>query len=217
MVDTAIDQKENSSDSVRYAVEQALEQTEPKPEAHELIARAIKSLTHAMLGIVDDLPKIKGIRSAEGSEVIALIAQEALKNDPLVSKRAMLKIQGQISFRQQIIDAGGAYTTKEVANLLGISASAVRKRLERGRLLAVPLGKSSSYPVWQFDENGVVGHFADVMAMVNTTSPVGMVQFFLTYDEDLGKTPIDVLKGGNLNDVKMVEVLAQQFNQQIAR
>ena len=217
MPSPAIDLEANGLKSTQYAVEQALKQAALKPEARDLIERAFKNLSYSLLGILDDLPKIKGIRSAEGSEMIALIAQEALKHDPLVSRRALLKLRGQIAFRKQITESGGAYTTKEVAELLGISPGAVRKRLERGSLLAVSLGENSSYPVWQFDDNGIVSHFSEIMAMVETNSSVGLVQFFLTCDEDLKQTPIEALKSGDPDRLAIVRILAQQFNQQVAR
>jgi hypothetical protein len=104
-----------------------------------------------------------------------------------------------------------------VAELLDISEGAVRKRLERGRLLGIPFGENTSFPVWQFDDNGVVEHFAEIMALVETSSPIGKFRFFLTFDEDLGQTPIDALKDGDPKLLEIVKILATQFNQQVAR
>ncbi|MEJ1362011.1 MAG: hypothetical protein RPU34_05705 [Candidatus Sedimenticola sp. (ex Thyasira tokunagai)] len=134
-----------------------------------------------------------------------------------MNRKEVLIARGLMAFRQQIEDAGGVYTTQQVTELLGITPGDVRKRLERGRLLAVSMGEGTSYPVWQFDDKGVIERFADIMAMISTTSPVGMVQFFLTHDEDMGKTPVEALKGGDPKQLKMVKILAQQFNQQVAR
>lgn len=203
--------------NTQYAIDQVLKRAAKKTELRDVVARLYKSFSHTLLDIMDELPDIKGIYAAEGSELMALIAEEALKHDPLVSKQALVKLRGQMAFRRQIEEAGGVLNTQQVAELLGITPGAVRKRLERGRLLAVPFGEGANYPVWQFDENGVIEHFADIMAMVNTTSPAGMVQFFLAYDEDMGKTPIDALKEGNPRDFEIVKILAQQFNQQVAR
>jgi len=200
-----------------YAVEQVLKQAAKKPELQDVVKRLYKSFSHALLQVMDDLPSIKGINAAEGNELIALITQEALKHDPLVSKRALLKLRGQIAFRQQIEDSGGVYTTQQVAELLGISPSAVRKRLERGRLLAIPFGEGSNFPVWQFDETGVLEHFAEIMAMLDTASSAGKARFFLAYDEDLQQTPIDALKAKDAEQLEIVRILAQQFNQQVAR
>ena len=128
-----------------------------------------------------------------------------------------LKVAGQIAFNQQIDDSGGLFTTQQVATLLGINPDAVIKRLERGRLLALPFGESIGYPVWQFNENEVVEHFADILAVLDISSSAGMFRFFLTHDEGLGLTPINALKEGFPRHLKMVKILASQFNQQIAR
>jgi len=53
--------------------------------------------------------------------------------------------------------------------------------------------------------------------MLDTSSSVGIFHFFLTYDEDLGQTPINALKEGMPRHLKMLKILAAQFNQQIAR
>ncbi|MBL1274980.1 MAG: hypothetical protein COB30_002735 [Ectothiorhodospiraceae bacterium] len=205
------------SDSAQYAVEKVLKEADPTPESRALVERAIKSLTRVLHDIMDTLPAIQGIKSAEGSEIIALIAGEALKHDPLTSKRALLKLRGQVAFRQQVEDSGGVYTTQQVAQLLDTTPGAVRKRLERGRLLGIPFGENTSFPVWQFDDNGIVKHFADIMKLVNTSSSLGKFYFFLTYDEDLGQTSIDALKDNDLKKFEIVKILATQFNQQIAR
>ena len=128
-----------------------------------------------------------------------------------------MKSAGEIALNKQIDDSGGLFTTLQVATLLGINPSAVIKLLERGRLLSLPFGGSIGYPVWQFNENGVVENFVDIMAMLDTSSSVGIFHFFLTYDEDLGQTPINALKEGMPRHLKMLKILAAQFNQQMAR
>jgi hypothetical protein len=201
----------------QYAIEQALKKAESNPELQGMVARLYKNFSQVLLTVMADLPSVKGLNSSVGAESIALFAQEGLKHDQLVSKKARLKLQGQLYFRQQIEESGGVYSTKEVADLLGVSASAVRKRHDRNGLLSVPVSKNPSYPVWQFDEQGVIKHFPEILDLLKTTSPVGAVQFFLTYDEDLGQTPIDALKSGDTDKLDMVRTLAAQFNQQVAR
>jgi hypothetical protein len=56
-------------------------------------------------------------------------------------------------------------------------------------LLSVPFKENTSYPVfWQFDKNGVVTLFADTMALLDTSSSIGLFRFFQTRDEDLSYT-----------------------------
>lgn len=134
-----------------------------------------------------------------------------------MSKRNILKKRGKEAFQKQISESGGTYTTHEVSELLCITASAVQKLTEHCHLLAIPLGDKTCYPVWQFDENGVIEHFSVIMGMLNTSSPVGVVQFFLTNDLYLGQSPIDALRSGDPKQLDKVKLLAKQFYQQIAR
>ncbi|MFK5949502.1 MAG: hypothetical protein QM500_12120 [Methylococcales bacterium] len=211
--------KSESDDSTdtEHAIDQVLKKAASKPEVRDMVARLYKSFSHALLDNLDDLPTIKGIHAAEGTELIVLLAQEALKHEPYNSKRALLKLKGQIAFREQVEVAGGVFTTKEVADLLSTSPGAVRKRVERKRLLTIPFGKEARFPVWQFDEHSVVNSFANIMALLDTSSPIGIFRFFLTYDDDLKCTPIEALKENNINQLRNVKILASQFNQQIAR
>ena len=132
-------------------------------------------------------------------------------------KRDKLKAAGQITLNHMIHESGGVFTTQQVSSLLNINPSAVIKKKKRGRLLALPFGESISFPVWQFNENGVVENFAEIMAMLNTSSPFAVFRFFLTYDEDLKQTPINALKEGIPRQISMVKTLAAQFNQQVSR
>ena len=134
-----------------------------------------------------------------------------------MNKKDTLKEHGVVAFRKQIKEAGGLIDAQQVAELLGTTPDAVRKRDQRGGLLSVSLGEGSNYPVWQFDETGVIDDFPEVMKMLDTESPVSIFRFFLTYDENLKKNPIEALKGGDTIELEMVYLLAKQFNQQVAR
>ena len=134
-----------------------------------------------------------------------------------MNKKSILKQGGAEAFSKQLRNEGGTYTIDEVSRLLGISISEVEERTG-SEFLAVQLDEGISYPCWQFDGNEVVKYFSDVMAMLDLSySPVGIVQFFLTKDEDLNKSLIDALKDGNKKELALVKLLAQQFHQQVAR
>ncbi len=207
----------DNTHGVQNAVSKVLKKAEKSPGATATVTRLYKDFSRALLDILPELSNQKEINAAVGSEAIALFAQLALEHDPISSKRAKLQLKGLLSFRKQIENAGGVYSTQEVANLLNISQSAVRKRLERGRLFAIPYGENTSYPVWQFDEGGVLEHFLEIRDMLGTSSPVGAVQFFLNYEEDLEERPIDVLQRHDESKLNTVITLAKQFNQQVAR
>ena len=132
-----------------------------------------------------------------------------------MNKKSILKRRGAEAFSKQLISNGGTYTIDEVSGFLGISISEVEERTG-SEFLAVQIDKVISYPRWQFKGNKLVEHFSEVMVLLNTT-PVTVVQFFLTTAENLNKSPIDALRTGNEKEFGSVKLLAQQFEQQIAR
>jgi len=204
------------TDNPQDLLKRLLDQS-PSPEVRDVITRSFKSFIHAIAPIAPRLTGIKGIQTAEGAELVALITEEALKRDPIHSKRTLLKLQGHTAFHHQLHLSGGAYSTSQVADLLKISAEAVRKRVSRGKLLAIQLGDGHGFPVWQFDDGSVVQHFDEILGLLKNTRPVGAVQFFITENEVLGKTPIDALKQGSETELETVRLLARQWRQHIAR
>ena len=131
-------------------------------------------------------------------------------------KKAVLKQRGAEAFAKQIRDAGGTYSIDEVSLLLGIPKSEVKEQ-SGAELLGIKLQGETVYPCWQFDGHEVIENFTEIMAILKTDSPVGIVQFFLTRDEDLQKKPVDVLKGGDIKELATVRILAKQFYQQVAQ
>ena len=131
-------------------------------------------------------------------------------------KKTVLKLRGAEAFAKQIRDAGGTYSIDEVSLLVGIPKSEVKEQTG-SEFLGIHLQGQIVYPRWQFDGSAVVENFTELMAMLKTASPVGIVQFFLTTDEDLKKKPIDVLKGGDRKEIASVIILAKQFYRQVAR
>lgn len=208
---------QDNNQSVYNAIDQLLKNAEGMPESYDLISRTIIAMAHALYEITDDLPKIKGIRTAEGTELMALVTQEVLSHNSLIPKRAQLKLRGRVAFREQLTKAGGIYSSQEVSEILGISSSAVRKRVERKNLLAISFNGKLQLPVWQFSEAGVVDGFSNILSLLKSTTAISAVQFFLTYAEDLKATPIEVLTSGNHSKIKLVHLLAQQWQQPTAR
>ena len=202
--------------SIHSAIDQVLKNSADKPEARALIARTLKATAIALNGMIDDLPKIKGINSAVGSELIALVAEQVLSHDTMVPKRALLKLRGQMAFREQLVKAGGVYSTQEVAELLGTSVGAIRKRAERNTMIAIASGGQLQFPVWQFSETGTIDGLVGILTALNTTA-VSAIQFLLTSDEDLGTTPLEAIKGANADQMGIVALLAKQWQQQVAR
>ena len=110
-----------------------------------------------------------------------------------------------------------------MAKLLDITQDAVRKRARKGKLLAVPQGEHTLYPVFQFSPTGkgVVQALEEILSLLDTDSAAAKVRFFLTLDTDLGpdqgETPISALQSGDEKRHALVVRKARQFGHQTAR
>ena len=80
---------QNNDQSVHDAIDQLLKNVEGIPESYDLISRTIIAMAHALYEIKDDLPKIKGIRTAEGTELMALIMLEMLSHNSIMPKQSL--------------------------------------------------------------------------------------------------------------------------------
>lgn len=130
-----------------------------------------------------------------------------------IYQEARLKQRGAVGFDLQLKKAGGLYTADEVSHILDVTKNYVDEKTGCV-LLGIQVHGVMLYPCWQFEGNKLVDNFPEVMALLDATS-VSIIQFFLTYVEELNKSPIEALINGN--DLATVIILAQQFQQHIAR
>jgi hypothetical protein len=95
-----------------------------------------------------------------------------------------------------------------VAEVLGISRQAVDKRRSSNQLLALTQGKRGySYPSFQFDDGRTIPGLEEVLGQLKSLDPWMQMVFFTNPHERLGgKTPIERLQKGSIEDVKSVAV-----------
>ena len=113
--------------------------------------------------------------------------------------------------RQELAEAeGGSLSSEAVSSLLGISKTAVLKRLKTGKLLAWREERlqAARFPKWQFDEHGqVLAGLEEVLGTLDSEGRLdvwGKVLFFLQERASLnGKRPLDLLRSGNLTPLKL--------------
>ena len=130
------------------------------------------------------------------------------RNDSRQDKLARAYVRG-LEARQQLAEAeGGSLSSEATARLLGISKTAVLKRLEAGRLLAWREERlqAARFPVWQFDERGhVLAGLQEVLAILNQDKRLdtwGKILFFLQEKSSLeGQRPVDLLRAGKVKEV----------------
>lgn len=180
-----------------------------------MFARYLSAAEKLFLDAAPSLAFTNELKAADDWEFLVKVITKSMEQNPLASKKDLLRLRGQLAFREQLEAAGGTYSTQQVADLLGIKSDAVRKRKAKGQLIAIASGEHTVYPTFQFDRSGVVRHLPELLEILKADSPVDAVQFFLTPDSDLGDTPINALKRGQ--NVELVFRLAKQFGRQVAR
>jgi hypothetical protein len=209
------------SDSLSERIHQAQISLESRPDAAAVFDRATTAFMRALLSLGDELSaagRDRRLLAQDDKTLLAELLIQALRADPLVSKELRLRLRGQLALRSLLEQGGGALTAAEVAELLGITEDAVRKRARRGKLLALPRGAHSVYPAFQFDldRRCPVPGLNAVLALLDTDSAPAKLRFFLTPDEDLGASPIEVLREGDPDARALVERKARQFGVQLA-
>jgi len=117
--------------------------------------------------------------------------------------------------RERLLAAeGGAVPVTAAMAILGLkSRQAVQQRRARGKLLGLPLGGSTYlYPVWQFDQQGVLPGLPETLAALEHLDPWGQVAFLLSGDARLdGLRPLDALRAGRVTEVVAV---TRQYGEQ---
>jgi hypothetical protein len=133
---------------------------------------------------------------------IGTLQPECLALDPWAEFLA----KGAVMKQELLREAGGAYTTGQVADLLGISRQAVQQRARRGTVLALEAGAAERYyPAIQFDTTGTVAGLEEVLAAFTVADPWTRLSVLLDTDESLGgKRVIDALRAGKLEQVLRV-------------
>lgn len=178
--------------------------TTKHPAFYSRVLRAFRRLEN-------DLPSTL-IDEATAAPTDYLVAVEALSSAPetteLMAEDPFIaaKFRGLKRKQQMLEAAGGALTSKQVAEILGISRQAVDKRRAANQLLGLTQGRRGySYPTFQFQDGKTVSGLEEVLAQLKDLDPWMQMVFFTSPHERLqGKTPIEKLKKGPVSAVKAV-------------
>ena len=145
-----------------------------------------------------DLAAYTGRPSAH---IHAELLEKHLLQAPLsIDRLSRMRLKGAERFRLLLEANGGAYSAGEMAQVLGISQEAVKKREQRGQLLAIKQGRDLCFPVFQLaaHKNEPVPGLDLVLAAMPQTDPSEIVLFLLRPALDK-KAPIDFLREGNID------------------
>jgi hypothetical protein len=176
--------------------------TTKHPAFYSRVLRAFRRLENDLPStLIDDataapsdyLVAVEALTSA--SETTQLIVE-----DPFIAA----KFRGLKRKQQMLETAGGALTSEQVAEVLGISRQAVDKRRAATQLLALTQGRRGySYPSFQFEDGRPITGLEEVLAELKELDPWMQMVFFTSPNERLGdKTPLERLKKGLVSEVK---------------
>lgn len=191
----------------------------PEPE-HRFLQWALREIAEtkhpafqsrilrAFINLEEELPS-NTIEQAAGAPTDLLVALEALSSAPgasqLINDDPLLaaKIRGVTRKRRMMDVAGGALSSQQVAEVLGISRQAVDKRRASNQLLALTQGRRGYiYPRFQFENGRTIKGLEEVLAQLKSLDPWMQMVFFTSPNERLhGKTPIDSLHAGLVSEV----------------
>jgi hypothetical protein len=109
--------------------------------------------------------------------------------------------------KQSLLESVATYSTLEVADLLGISSEAIRKRRLAGKLLALPFAGDWRFPAWQFTSpasgkgHGTLVGLEQVLAALPTKSPwVRLELLTTTLDGESSSTIVGMLQAGDVEE-----------------
>lgn len=128
---------------------------------------------------LDPETRRRAIAAVTPAETIAVVVHAAPEMGlPTDSALARALARGAQRKQELLLRAGGALTSGEVGELLGgITVQAVKARVGRRKLLAVPLsGGYSGFPAIQFDGTDVRPGLSEVLAAAHAT---GMGEWYL--------------------------------------
>ena len=176
--------------------------TTKHPAFYSRVLRAFRRLENDLPStLIDDataapsdyLVAVEALTSA--SETTQLIVE-----DPFIAA----KFRGLKRKQQMLETAGGALTSEQVAEILGISRQAVDKRRAATQLLALTQGRRGySYPSFQFEDGRPITGLEEVLAELKELDPWMQMVFFTSPNERLGdKTPLERLKKGLVSEVR---------------
>lgn len=126
-----------------------------------------------------------------------------------------MRLKAAERFRALLEVNGGTYSVEDMAQVLGTTPDAVRKRVQRRQLLAIKQGKELRFPVFQLAtaQNEPVAGLERVLVAMKSRDPVETILFLLQPLDEGGTTALDLLRQGA---IERVENAARAYLEQLA-
>lgn len=132
----------------------------------EALVRRIVGYVRVSISALKVEALFEAVEAATPAETVARVLSAAPETNVDRDEWAEALLRGTAAKQSALRTAGGALTSGEVAELLGITVPAVKQRQRRGALLAIPLANGEwGYPARQFAPDGRVrAGLKDVLA-----------------------------------------------------
>lgn len=171
------------------------------PARHALLVRLARVSAQLAERLSED-DAAAAVSAATDLEALTVALERApLLSEPPDAETAAAYARGRAA-REQLLQAeGGAATSEELGQLLGITRQAVDKRRKAGRLLALRARGDWLYPRWQVAQGQLLTGLERVLEALAAleADPWAMLIFFLNTDtETEGQTPLAALRAGQL-------------------
>lgn len=157
--------------------------------------RAVQSLAHHLSR--DTLTQALSAPSDVDTLIEALLHASFVEPiHPLGSAR----LRGVQAARRLLEEEGGTLSAEDLGDLLGITRQAVNQRRQRGKLLALEVGRHGyAYPAWQVTETGTLPGLEGCLEILQGHDPWMQARFFLSAHPQLeDRRPLDVLREGRV-------------------
>lgn len=181
------EQKERPSRSARSGEggRRPASRAEPPPGLEELRQR-LRSSLEQMLELASPSAVSEALEAPTGFDSLPRLLDDLLQEHPemaVIDPELRSDLELMRARRDVVRRAGGAWTTPEAAEHLNVTPEAVRKRVQRGRLLAyrTPSGEHR-LPLAQFTESGTVEGLEEVLEAMAVEDGWMRVQLFLDDD-----------------------------------
>jgi hypothetical protein len=149
-----------------------------------------------------ELPVIANVLAEAGSiSALASALAHAVELDPPRDPLAAARARGAAARERLLEKAGGTLRVSEVADLLGVTRTAINARRTRGTLLAVPLPNGEHmYPACQFTDSGVPAGLARFLAAFRDTDPWTQLSVLLAPSQrHEGQSALELIKLGEVD------------------
>lgn len=168
-----------------------------------LLLRGVEAMTRELGQI--DAEQVDQLLQSSDNKLLVGFARIALEDTP-ADRLDRMTLRGTERFQNLIEGAGGSVTSAWVAELLGASEEAVRKRVGRRTLIARRIASGElSFPRFQFDEQHqrLLPGLSDLLSATKAWSPEEIIRFLLVrHNPKLSDdTPLTLLERGDRDSV----------------